>query len=58
MKGDDWPVFKMQSDASFADDTSDRKSQGGYVGFWDDQPSTTWLSKKSSRTQRINLLSR
>ena len=46
--GKTFPHFYMQSDASFADDISDRKSQGGYVGGLERMP-TYWASRKSQR---------
>lgn len=46
--GKTFPHFYIQSDSSFADDISDRRSQGGYVGGLDRMPSY-WKSQKSQR---------
>jgi hypothetical protein len=44
------PAFSMQSDASFADDQSDSKSQGGYLGrLTADMAPCYWSSVKSQR---------
>ena len=32
----DWPDYLMETDASFADDASNRRSQGGYLGHYRD----------------------
>ena len=39
----------MASDASFAGDVDDRRSQGGYLGGFTDMPPDTYSSTKSSR---------
>lgn len=46
--GKDFPQFYMQSDASLADDLSDRRSQGGHIGGLERLPSY-WGSQKSKR---------
>ena len=45
----DWPRYYMQSDASYADDPSDRRSQGGHVGGFENQAVTTAESRKGHR---------
>ncbi|PHR00524.1 MAG: hypothetical protein COB29_15690 [Sulfitobacter sp.] len=45
----DLPQWHMQTDASLADDVADRKSQGGYVGNWEDMAASTFSSTKSPR---------
>ena len=45
----DWPRHCMQSDASCADDPSDRRSQGGHVGGFENQAVTTAESRKGHR---------
>jgi hypothetical protein len=45
----DLPAYTMQSDSSFADDASDRKSQGGYLGRVGNLPPCHVSTKKSSR---------
>ena len=43
------PEWYIQSDSSYADDSHDRKSQGGYVGGFRDQAVTTAVSGKTHR---------
>ena len=43
------PVLTIQSDASFADDASDRKSQGGYIVRMGNMGPCYWSSSKSKR---------
>jgi hypothetical protein len=45
----DYPIYEMQSDASYADDPDDRKSQGGHIGGFLHQAITTAESKKGHR---------
>ena len=45
----DYPVFEGASDASFADDVADRKTQGGSICGWTKQAPTVWSSSKSDR---------
>ena len=48
----EFPQYCVFSDSSFADDTADRKSQGGFVATWGDshnQCVTSWISHKSSK---------
>ena len=44
-----YPEFHMQSDASFADDLSTRKSQGGFLGRIDKMAPCYWSSSKTAR---------
>jgi hypothetical protein len=45
----DYPVYEMQSDASYADDPDDRRSQGAFTGGFRHQAITTAESKKGHR---------
>ena len=45
----DFPEWAIQTDASYADDLYDRKSQGGYVGGFEGRAVTTTHSGKSPR---------
>ena len=45
----DWPIYSMQSDASYADDPDDRRSQGAHIGGFLNQAITTAESKKGHR---------
>lgn len=45
----DWPSYFIQSDASYADDPSDRRSQGGFTGGFRHQAVTTAVSRKGHR---------
>jgi hypothetical protein len=46
---DQLPTFTIETDASFADDLSDRHSQGGYLGRLADMGPCYWNSSKSKR---------
>jgi len=45
----DYPVYEMQSDASYADDPDDRRSQGAHIGGFLHQAVTTAESRKGHR---------
>ena len=45
----DFPEWSIMTDASYADDLFDRKSQGGYVGGFEGRAVTTTHSGKSPR---------
>ena len=45
----EFPQWSIESDASFASDVHDRKSQGGYTGGFDNQAVTTASSTKGRR---------
>lgn len=46
----DWPThYAMQSDASYADDPDDRRSQGAHIGGFRGQAVTTAVSRKGHR---------
>lgn len=45
---DEWPQLEFGSDASFNDDPDTSKSQGGYVGRFEHQAASTFVSKQSA----------
>merc|ERR1712166_76381 len=44
----EWPQLTFGSDASFNDDPDTSKSQGGYVGRFNNQAASTFISKQSA----------
>ncbi|PHR10098.1 MAG: hypothetical protein COB29_01155 [Sulfitobacter sp.] len=53
----EFPVFQASSDASLADDKTDRKSQGGWTCGFENQAVTGWASGKSARIAHSTLQS-
>jgi hypothetical protein len=53
----EWPVYSSSSDASFADDKANRRSQGGILGWWESQPPTAAVSCQSRRVCTSTMMS-
>ena len=43
-----WPQLRYSSDASLGDDNDSSKTQGGYVGGFENQAATAWVSRLSA----------